>query len=165
MVLSQIQSIADSGVGDVSGLGVVLRIGLAAVLGVVVGTERKISSKPVDGRTMAMISAGAAGFTLMGVELASQVQAHAGLQLDPTRVLAYIVSGIGFLGAGAILHSKRGISGLTTAASIWSSAGIGAACGLGLYLIAFTLFGVVVCALWVPWLGTFRNGEIVEEGE
>jgi len=144
---------------------VILRIGLAAALGVVVGTERKIADKPVDGRTMALIGAGAAGFTLMGVEIASQGGMGPGLQIDPTRVLSYIISGIGFLGAGAILHSKRGISGLTTAASIWTSAGIGAACGLGFYVIALALFVVVVCALWLPWIGTLRNNEIFEDGE
>lgn len=165
MLLALLQTDPDSAVQAVTVWDVALRIGLAAALGVVVGTERKISEKPVDGRTMALIGAGAAGFTLMGVEIASQGGIGQGLQIDPTRVLSYIISGIGFLGAGAILHSKRGISGLTTAASIWTSAGIGAACGLGFYVIAFAMFVVVVCALWVPWLGTLRNGEIFEDGE
>lgn len=165
MLVTLLQTDPDSAVQSIGQWDVVLRIGLAAVLGVVVGTERKIASKPVDGRTMAMISAGAAGFTLMGVEIASQGNFGVNLQVDPTRVLSYIISGIGFLGAGAILHSKRGISGLTTAASIWTSAGIGAACGLGLYVIAGALFVVVCAALWLPWLGQLRNGEIFDEME
>ena len=163
MPLTLLQTDPDSALQSLTSWDVAIRIGLAALLGVVVGTERKISSKPVDGRTMALISAGAAGFTLMGVEVASQGAVGNNLQIDPTRVLSYIIAGIGFLGAGAILHTKRGISGLTTAASIWTSAGIGAACGLGLYVIALALFVVVCTALWLPWLGHLRNGEHHEE--
>ncbi|RNC82678.1 MAG: MgtC/SapB family protein [Phycisphaera sp.] len=139
---------------------VVLRISLAAALCFLVGWERKIADKPAGRRTMALIGAGAAAFTVMGVQIASQIEYRDGLQLDPTRVLAYIISGVGFLGAGAILHSKRGISGLTTAAAIWASAGIGAACGLGLFKIVIALFGVVFCVLWLPWMtGIVGNGE------
>lgn len=163
MSLTLLQTDPDSAVQSISNWDVALRIGLAAVLGVVVGTERKLSSKPLGGRTMALISAGAAGFTLMGVEVAAQGGMGSNLQIDPTRVLSYIIAGIGFLGAGAILHTKRGISGLTTAASIWTSAGIGAACGLGLYVIAGALFAVVCIALWVPWLGQLRNGELFDD--
>lgn len=157
MISTLLQSDPDSTVEAVSNLDVVLRIGLAAILGMVVGYERKIADKPLGSRTMALIAAGAAGFALMGVEMASQVEFRQGLQLDPTRVLSYIITGVGFLGAGAILQTKRGITGMTTAASIWASAGVGAACGLGLFVIAFTLFGVVCAMLWLPWLGTLRN--------
>ncbi|GAB5497265.1 MAG: hypothetical protein Phyf2KO_23450 [Phycisphaerales bacterium] len=139
---------------------VILRISLAAALCFLVGWERKIADKPAGRRTMALIGAGAAAFTLMGVQIASQVEYQDGLQLDPTRVLSYIISGVGFLGAGAILHSKRGISGLTTAAAIWASAGIGAASGLGLFTIVFSLFAVVFCVLWLPWMtGIVGNGD------
>lgn len=138
---------------------ILLRIGVAAGMGMVVGFERKFAEKPAGARTMALIAAGAASFTLMGQVLAEEVSPGTGVQLDPTRIVSYIISGVGFLGAGAILHSKRGISGLTTASAIWASAGIGAASGLGLYRIAGVLFGVVVCALWVPWLGSFTNGD------
>ncbi len=165
VLLTLLQTETEATLQAITTLDVALRIGLAAILGMVVGLERKIAEKPVDGRTMAMISAGAAGFTLMGVELALQSQVGSNLQIDPTRVVSYIVSGIGFLGAGAILHSKRGITGLTTAASIWSSAGIGAACGLGLFTIAIALFIVVVCALWVPWVGQLKNGDFFEDGD
>lgn len=164
MISTLLQSDPDSAVDAVTNLDVVLRIGLAAVLGMVVGYERKIADKPLGSRTMALIAAGAAGFTLMGVEIASQVEFRHGLQLDPTRVLSYIITGVGFLGAGAILQTKRGITGMTTAASIWASAGVGAACGLGLFVIAFVLFGVVFAMLWIPWLGAFKN-DTSEPGE
>lgn len=139
---------------------VLLRISMAGALCFLVGWERKIADKPAGRRTMALIGAGAAAFTVMGVQIASQMEYRDGLQLDPTRIIAYIISGVGFLGAGAILHSKRGISGLTTAAAIWASAGIGAACGLGLFKIVIALFGVVFCVLWLPWMtGFVGNGE------
>ena len=165
MLITLLQSDPDSAIQSITVMDVALRVGLAAAMGSIVGFERKIADKPVDARTMALISAGAAGFTLMGVEIASQSQLGHNLQIDPTRVLSYIISGIGFLGAGAILHSKRGITGLTTAASIWTSAGIGAACGLGLYTIALALFIVVVCALWVPWVGQLKKNQSFEGGD
>ena len=157
MVYTLLQNDPDSAIEAVSTLEVIMRIGLAAVLGMVVGHERKIADKPLGSRTMALVGSGAAGFALMGVEIASQVRLEDGLQLDPTRVLSYIITGVGFLGAGAILQTKRGITGMTTAASIWASAGVGAACGLGLYVIAFTLFGVVFAMLWIPWLGAYKK--------
>lgn len=165
MILTLLQSDPDSAVQSVSNLDVFLRIGLAAVLGLIVGFERKMADKPLGSRTMALIGAGAAGFALMGVEIASQVNYQQGLQLDPTRVLSYIITGVGFLGAGAILQTKKGITGMTTAASIWTSAGIGAACGLGLYTIAGALFCVVVCALWVPWVGQLKKHTSSEDGD
>lgn len=135
-----------------------LRLAMAAVFGVVIGWERRISEKPADVRTMALVSAAAAAFTLMGVQLAASTQPGQGLTLDPSRVISYIVSGVGFLGAGAILHSKKTVTGLTTAASIWAAAAIGAACGLGAYVIAGGLFVIAITMLWGPWL-TYRVAE------
>lgn len=130
---------------------VALRLGLAVAFGVVIGLERKIADKPADVRTMALISSGAAAFTLMGVAIGVETVDVPGLQTDPTRVLAYIISGVGFLGAGTILHSKKTIKGLTTAAAIWAAAAVGAACGLGLYTIATGLFLIIFVMLWLPW--------------
>lgn len=130
---------------------IALRLGLAVGFGVVIGLERKIADKPADVRTMALISSGAAAFALMGVEIGAHAVGVPGLQTDPTRVLAYIISGVGFLGAGTILHSKKTIKGLTTAAAIWAAAAVGAACGLGHFTIATGLFLIVFVMLWVPW--------------
>lgn len=131
---------------------IALRLAIAVFMGMVIGWERSKAEKPADVRTMALVAAGAAGFTLLGVQLAASVEPGAGMNLDPTRVIAYIISGVGFLGAGAILHSKRVVRGLTTAASIWTAAAIGAACGLGSFSIAIGLFIVAVTMLWVPWM-------------
>lgn len=132
-----------------------LRLGLAALFGIIIGWERRMSEKPADVRTMALVSAAAAAFTLMGVQLGASVQPGEGMTLDPSRVISYIISGVGFLGAGTILHSKRVVKGLTTAASIWAAAAIGAACGLGAYVIASGLFIITMIMLWGPWL-TYR---------
>jgi len=141
---------------------VAIRLGLAVIFGAVIGLERKFADKPADARTMALIAAGAAGFTLLGVQFAAGVEPGQGLTLDPSRIVSYIISGVGFLGAGAILHSKKTVTGLTTAASIWASAAIGAACGLGQYTIGIALLLVAIGALWVPWLRrlpqTLENG-------
>ena len=147
---------------------IALRLGLAVGFGVVIGLERKIADKPADVRTMALISAGAAAFTLMGVEIAAHAVGVPGMQTDPTRVLAYIISGVGFLGAGTILHSKKTIKGLTTAAAIWAAAAVGAACGLGHYTIATALFLIIFVMLWVPWtmrLMGFNGHEAEAAGE
>jgi putative Mg2+ transporter-C (MgtC) family protein len=130
------------------------RLVLAAVLGALVGAERSRAEKPADTRTMMLISVGAAAFALVGerVIAGSEGGAADGIVSDPTRVLAYIISGVGFLGAGAILHSKRTVKGLTTASSIWCTAAIGAACGLGEILIAAIVSGIVLLTLWGPWV-------------
>jgi putative Mg2+ transporter-C (MgtC) family protein len=138
---------------------VALRLGVAVLMGMAIGWERAMAEKPADARTMALVAAGAAGFTLLGVQIAASVTPDTSLSLDPTRIIAYIISGVGFLGAGAILHSKKSVTGLTTAASIWTAAAIGAACGLGAFTIAVGLFLVAVAVLWVPWVKRFpMNG-------
>lgn len=147
-----------------------LRMVLAALFGVVIGWERKISEKPADVRTMALVSAAAAAFTLMGVQIGASTQPDMGMNYDPSRIISYIVSGVGFLGAGAILHSKKTVTGLTTAASIWAAAAIGAACGLGAYVIAGALFVITITMLWGPWLTSRvtengHNGHHLRHGE
>lgn len=129
-----------------------LRMALAALFGVVIGWERRMSEKPADVRTMALVSAAAAAFTLMGVQIGAAAEPGIGMSYDPSRIISYIVSGVGFLGAGAILHSKKSVTGLTTTASIWAAAAIGAACGLGAYVIAAALFVITITMLWGPWL-------------
>ncbi len=130
------------------------RVGLAVVLGAIVGFERGISDKPADARTMALISAGAAGFMIIGHQIIAGLPAESQFGADPTRIPSYLIPGIGFLGGGAIVHSKKAVSGLTTAAAIWTSAALGAACGLGFYGTAVTLFVVMFALLWIP---TIKN--------
>lgn len=129
-----------------------VRLGLAAAMGAMIGLERSLADKPADSRTMILIAVGAAAFAITGQDLLIANDAVGSVRTDPTRVLAYIISGVGFLGAGAILHSKKSIRGLTTAAAIWAVAAVGAACGVGSLDIAGILFAFVVLTMWTPWL-------------
>jgi putative Mg2+ transporter-C (MgtC) family protein len=105
------------------------RLAVAAVLGGVVGTERELSDQPAGLRTHILLSVGACLFTL--------VSAYGfGPDSDPSRLAAQIVTGIGFLGGGAILRHGFTIRGLTTAASIWATCALGVAIGVGSYVIA-----------------------------
>jgi len=111
-------------------LEMVLRVLLAAVLGGIIGFQRSKAEKPAGMRDIILICAGAALFTVVSIYgFASDEQA---------RVAAGIVAGIGFLGAGAIIRRGEGgaVKGLTTAATIWITAGIGMAAGAGMYIIA-----------------------------
>jgi putative Mg2+ transporter-C (MgtC) family protein len=113
-----------------------LRLLLALLLGSVVGFERQRLSHAAGLRTHALVSVGAALVIIVSEYGFSDVVNGNGVVLDPSRVAAQVVSGIGFLGAGTIIVARATVRGLTTAASIWAVAGIGLACGSGLYFAA-----------------------------
>lgn len=117
-----------------------LRLLVALLLGAFIGLEREYHRHPAGLRTMAMVSVGSCLFTLLGAELGNRIT-------DPTRIAAQVVTGVGFLGAGAILRQGRNIHGLTTAASIWVVAAIGMAVGFGLYILPTFCTAMVVLAL------------------
>lgn len=119
----------------------VARLLLAALLGGIVGLERTIHRKPAGIRTTMFICMGAAMFTIMSDVIPDPTVG------DRTRIASNIVQGVGFLGAGAILHSKGGVSGLTTAATIWVVASIGIAAGAGHYLLATFSTVIILIAL------------------
>jgi putative Mg2+ transporter-C (MgtC) family protein len=109
-----------------------LRIVAAAVLGGLIGLEREMGDQPAGFRTHLLVSLGSALFTLVGAYgVVPLVGQDAATRFDPTRVAAQIVTGIGFLGAGAILRQGLTVRGLTTAAALWVTAAIGMAVGLG----------------------------------
>ena len=120
----------------------IVRVLLALVLGSLVGYQRQRADKPAGMRTLALISVGACLFTVVSVY---------GFEVEPARVAAGIVTGIGFIGAGSIMRRGEGIvEGLTTAATIWTVAGIGLAAGAGLYLIAVVAAVVILVILLLP---------------
>ncbi len=133
----------------------VVRIVAAVVLGGLIGLERELRDKPAGLRTIILICLGACGFTIVS-------QAIGGPDGEPTRIAAQVVTGIGFLGAGAILRDRQSVYGLTTAATIWAVAAIGMAVGFGrlalgvigtaAILIALFLFNVVE-----RWIGDWRD--------
>ena len=118
---------------------VVLQIVTAATLGAVVGLERELSSQPAGLRTHMLVALGAAVFTLAGAEITRG---------DPTRVAAQVVTGIGFLGGGAIVRYGATTRGLTTAASLWVTAAIGLAVGLEAWLAAVLTTGIALLVLY-----------------
>lgn len=126
-------------------LDLLLRLLLAAALGAAIGLERELRRKPAGLRTNILIALGAALFTTVSLEFTSSGG-------TPDRVAAQIVTGIGFLGAGAILRSGRNVHGMTTAATIWVNAAIGMAAGAGAYGMAAvaTLVTLVVLTLLPP---------------
>lgn len=105
------------------------RLILAAGLGAIVGYEREHVGKPAGVRTHGMVALGAALFTVVSLYGFGGVG-------DPGRVAAQVVTGIGFLGAGAILHQRGDVRGLTTAASLWATAAIGVAVGVGMHVMS-----------------------------
>ena len=120
----------------------VVRLVLAAVLGGIIGLEREIKHKPAGLRTNMFMCLGSALFTILSFELASEYSG------DHTRIAAQIIPGIGFIGAGSILHSRGSVVGLTTAATIFVVAAIGMAVGGGLYLPAVLATLIALLALY-----------------
>ncbi len=118
-------------------LVLLLKLALATVLGGAIGLEREIAGKPAGLRTNILICVGAALFMHLSIYVAEIGYSPDGHPYgDTTRIAAQIVSGIGFLGAGAILHAHGAVVGLTTAATIWVVAAVGAAVGAGAYIEA-----------------------------
>ena len=117
-------------------LQVILRVCAATVLGGIVGMERERSERAAGLRTHAMVGLGAAAFMLISAFGFHDILGAQNVALDPSRVAAQIVTGIGFLGAGTIIFQREMVRGLTTAASIWAVAAIGAAVGGGMYVLA-----------------------------
>ncbi len=126
-----------------------LRIVIAVLCGIAIGYERKNRGKGAGLRTHAIVALAACLMTIIsqyGFEdfFASAQNQNVELRLDPTRIAAQIVSGIGFLGAGMIFIQKNVVTGLTTAAGIWATAGIGMAIGAGMYFLGISCVVVMV---------------------
>jgi len=127
-------------------LDISTRLLVAAVFGAIVGVEREIHGHQAGMRTHMLVSLGSAAFTVLSIYGFPQV-AGAG-STDPSRIAAQIVTGIGFLGAGAIVKFGSNVRGLTTAASLWVVAAVGLAAGTGSYFVAAVATGLAVLSLW-----------------
>ena len=128
---------------------ILLRLGVALVLGAVVGFERELKDHPAGMRTLALVSLGSALFTIVSAYGFLSLLSIPHLTLDPTRIASYIVAGIGFLGGGTIFltRDKERVKGLTTAATIWVVAALGITCGAGLILEAIATTALVLIVL------------------
>lgn len=110
---------------------ILIRLLISIVLGALIGIERERRNRPAGLRTHILVSLGSALFTIASIQFSKSFG-----NVDPSRIAANIVTGIGFLGAGAIMKEGLTIKGLTTAATIWVSSAIGLACGMGYYIPA-----------------------------
>ena len=126
-------------------LDMALRLLLAIALGAIIGYQRERAGKAAGLRTHTLISLGAALFTVVSIFGFSGA-------VDPSRVAAGVVAGVGFIGAGVIFRGMggTGVAGLTTAASIWTAAGVGLAAGAGMWLIAIIAGLAAVGILMIP---------------
>lgn len=130
----------------ISNTEVVLRLVLAVLLSGLVGLEREVKGRAAGFRTHILVCAGSTLVMLTGIYLAA---AERGIgNVDPTRLAAQVVSGVGFLGAGTIIQFRDSVRGLTTAASVWAAAGIGLAVGAGFYVGAISTTLIVLIVLF-----------------
>jgi putative Mg2+ transporter-C (MgtC) family protein len=134
-----------------------VRLVVAAALAGAIGIERELREQEAGLRTHMLVCVGATLFMLVGVYGWSDYQLgnDIGVVVDPSRVASYVVGGIGFLGAGAIIRHGINVRGLTTAASLWVVAAIGVAMGAGMYGLAVATTALVLLALWP--LGQLKN--------
>jgi len=143
------------------------RLLAALILGAFIGWERGSRGKVVGLRTMMLVSLGAAAFTVTGIGAmqalveAEQSLGDAGpmLRLDTSRVIAGIVGGIGFIGAGTIIQARGKVHGVTTASCIWVAAAVGVACGLSQYTVAIIVSLLSILALQFDVLTDDRNSQ------
>ena len=131
---------------------IMIRLGSATVLGGLIGFERELHGKVAGFRTHSLVALGSALIMLVSVHIFNMYQGS--VSVDPSRIAAQVVTGIGFLGAGTIIRSRTGIKGLTTAAGLWTASGIGLACGLGYFRAAFIATAITLLVLVVfSWIG------------
>jgi putative Mg2+ transporter-C (MgtC) family protein len=143
------------------GWEVLLRLAIAAALGAAVGVEREVREHEAGVRTHLLVGLGSALFTIVGAYGFEDF----GTATDPTRVAAQIVTGIGFLGAGAILREGLSVRGLTTAGSLWVVAAIGMGAGAGYYWAAVGGTALTIFALWPLRLVTAETIDRVRPDE
>lgn len=142
------------------------RLALALLLGGLIGVEREHSNRPAGLRTHVLVTMGSALVMMVSVDMWVVFSARGATNVDPGRIAAQVVSGIGFLGAGTILREGITIRGLTTAASLWVAAGIGLAVGAGYYpgAVATTIFSlatlVILARIERVWLYGKRTRSI-----
>ncbi len=131
----------------------ILRIFCAAMLGGLIGLEREYRAKEAGFRTHFLVGLGAAVFMILSKYGYDDVVKTELVRLDPSRIAAQVVSGIGFIGAGCIIFQRHVVRGLTTAAGLWVASAIGLACGSGFYILAVAAtFMVIACLEMVSFI-------------
>jgi putative Mg2+ transporter-C (MgtC) family protein len=139
---------------------ILLRLGLAVVLGAVIGIDREWRKKPAGVRTHMMVSLAAATFTIITLELFEIVKrAGDGASTDPLRLVEAITAGVAFLGAGAIIQSRGQVAGITTGSGIWLAGAVGYAAGAGYYVLGAiaAVFALVILTV-LGWIAGKVSG-------
>jgi putative Mg2+ transporter-C (MgtC) family protein len=156
-----------SSIPSLDGWEALLRLSVACALGAAIGFEREIRDREAGIRTHLLVSLGSALFTIVSAYgfHAFLVSGDNIVRTDPTRIAAQIVTGIGFLGAGAIIREGLSIRGLTTAATLWVVAAIGMACGAGYYWPAAAATVLTILALWPLRILAYRLIEQIRPEE
>lgn len=142
---------------DINGIELIIRLVLSAVLGAIIGFEREAKNKPAGIRTHSLVGLGACIFALTSISFGIL-----DARVEPSRIAAGIVTGIGFLGAGAIFRSENRVSGLTTAADLWVVAAIGLAVALGEYLMAIASTAIAFFILYSARVAYIRKSRNVK---
>lgn len=156
--------VSDLGSLTVDPFNSLFRLLLSMMLGAAVGTERKRKGQIAGVRTFALISMGACLAMLLSIYVP---QEYLGLKNgDPGRIAAQVITGLGFIGGGAIIQMKGSVRGLTTAAGIWSTAIIGMACGIGMYFVAvgatvMIFIVLVLFEMYERWRGVGQEAKVV----
>ena len=132
----------------ISDMEIVLRLLLSVLLSGLEGLEREAKGRAAGFRTHILVCLGSTLIMLTGVYMAEHYRGS-GLEVDPSRLAAQVVSGIGFLGAGTIIQFRDSVRGLTTAASVWTASGVGLAVGAGFYVGASATTVIVLVVLHV----------------
>jgi putative Mg2+ transporter-C (MgtC) family protein len=134
---------------DVEFWHMVGRLGVACLLGGLLGIERDVTGHVAGLRTHMLLSLGSAMFALVSVSSFGEFIASdaSTVQVDPSRIASYVAAGVGFIGGGAILKHGGNVTGLTTATSLWVAAAIGVACGLGMWQPALIASGFALLSL------------------
>jgi putative Mg2+ transporter-C (MgtC) family protein len=152
--------LAINAIPELGDLDMLARLSVAAGLGAAIGVEREIRDREAGIRTHLLVALGAALFTIISAfgfrDILSASGPNVLVRLDPSRIAAQIVTGIGFLGAGAIIREGLSVRGLTTAGSLWVSAAIGMAAGSGWYWPAVVGTALTIFALWPLRLIAYR---------
>lgn len=130
-------------------LDLTIRLILALVLGGFIGLEREKNNHPAGLRTHILVCVGSALLMLLSIYGFAEFANEFNVRIDPARLAAQVIPGIGFLGAGTIIRTGLSIKGLTTAASLWVAAAIGLAVGAGFYYAAFLATAFVLISLWI----------------
>ena len=135
----------------------IIRLCVAGLCGTVIGLDREYRGKDAGFRTHFLVALGSALIMIVSQYGFGDILTHTGVGLDPSRIAAQVVSGIGFIGAGTIIIHRQLVRGLTTAASLWATAGIGLAAGAHMYVVAAAATVLTLFALEVLTLGRRRT--------